>query len=352
LSTAQHEPTSPVGPDEPIRLFGRPWVADPIFWLMLVGALVIGGSAAFVAGRDNSNLGTVGSLTSAVLAAVVWAALLGLLPALIRRTLTRRRQRDLLTRQPPSTEPGWYPDPTNLARYRWWNGTTWDAEVNPAPAPRTAGAAGIAGITVAAITVLGLWGIGLATATTTLSPTTAPAPDLSPLPLTDPQELADDLATMFPSPSASPPAPVEAFSEQLTMDLAKSYGKVTKKIGAMTKVRPAPGDTPRDFANKYTQAVREATGAYRYFNNLLEQVTSQEIIGPYPPLELLTDFDRAVGTYLATSAKVSGALVRCSESRLIEWCIKREQGIQGDLQTIQFEQVQAAIKALIDAREQ
>lgn len=51
---------------------------------------------------------------------------------------------------PSDTPPDWYPDPTDPARERWWNGTAWTNDVRPTPSRRTAIAAGAAAGSVAA----------------------------------------------------------------------------------------------------------------------------------------------------------------------------------------------------------
>lgn len=345
-----------VGPEPTLRLLRRPWVSDPIFWVGVVVAVVFGVVAALTIAQSQQGGNFAQVALAGLFSAVVWWALATFVPAGIRLLILRRRRTALLERRPPSLEPGWYPDPTDLTRYRWWGGSAWGTEVSPAPSNPAVGSAGLVvlGIAAAAVVVGSFLlvpapvnpaagsEIDAATAEKILEDlqTYMPTPD----------ELQDELASQFPSPS---PEPRAAFDPQLTEDLAKAYGRMAEAFHKANKLNPKPGETAADLVNTYGRKVSEATDEWKKFNSLLGQVRSQEQIGDYPPLELLRRVEGSVSRYLNTAEQISRSFYMCLTVPDAETasCIESSQAMYEGSSQREFEEVGKAIKALAEARQ-
>jgi len=339
-----------------LRVLRRPWVSDPIFWVGIIVGVVFGVAAALTTARSQQGASFAQVALAGLFSAAVWWALATFVPAGIRLFLARRNRASLLERRPPAVEPGWYPDPTDLTRYRWWGGSAWGPEVSPAPPSPAVGSAALVvlGVAAAAVVVgsfLLIPAPGNPAASGEIDAATAEKilEDLQTY-MPTPDELQDELASQFPSPS---PEPSASFDPQLTTDLAKAYGRMTEAFYKANKLNPKPGDTASDIVVTYGRKVSEATDEWRKFNSLLDQVRTQEQIGDYPPLELLRRIEGAISRYLRTAQRISASFYMCLAVPDAEKaaCIQSSESMYEGSSQKEFEEVGAAIKALADARE-
>lgn len=352
--SVDHTGPEATGSEPQLRLLRRPWISDPIFWLGTVVGVLLGVVAVWTSARAETGFAQIA--LAGLFSAAVWWAIATFVPAGIRLLIARRSRAALLERRPTESEPGWYPDPTDLTRYRWWNGSEWGREVNPAPPTRQVGTASLVVLGVAAaVVVSGSLLLTPApvnpTASTEMDAATAEGilDDLqSNMP--DSEELQDGLASQFPSPS---PEPSAAFDAKLAMDLAKAYGRMTDAIYKANDLSSKPGDTPADLVLAYSRKTGDVSDEWKKFNRILGQVRTQEQIGEFPPLELLRRVEGAVSRYVRTTDQISRSLFICltvSESEMSS-CIDTSRAMYEGDATRQFAEVGDAIKALADARE-
>jgi len=331
-------------------------VSDPLLWVGAVIGVLFGIAAALSTAGSQQGVSFALVALAGLFSGVVWWALATFVPAGIRLLIWRRHRAALLERRPPAIEAGWYPDPTDLTRYRWWDGSKWAAEVNPAPSARSVGAAGpvVLGAAAAAV-VVG----SLLIAPASVNPVAGGAMDAATAEqaledlqsfMPSPDELQDELASQFPSPS---PEASALFDAKLSMDLAKAYGRMTEALYEANDLSAQPGDTVEDLFYSYGRKIRKATDEWRSFNRLLGQVRKQEQIGDYPPLDLLRRVESRVSWYLKTAEQISRSFLICLSGPEAELtaCVESSRAVYEAKSEQQFKELDEAVKELADARE-
>lgn len=345
------------GPDEPQRLFRRPWVSDPLIWIGAVSAVGLGTLSAFGLAFGETGVSAVQVALGSLFAALFWGLLTGLVPATIRKRLAYGRSESLLRQIPESVSPGWYPDPTNLTRYRWWDGSSWQSEVNPAPNARVVGRAGPVLLVLVTPVVLAV-SLLISGAANTSSQNTVSNEDSAQQMLEDLQsylpdseDVQNELKSRFPSPA---PVPSEQFAPQLSDALAISYGTMTQDVYAVAELRPDENGSLSDYSRQYVRRVTRAMDSWDSFNELLNQVSSQRQLGDFPPLDLLRDVDVSVGRFLVVADGIAGDIRRCTtlSGQALALCLESSQSMYGNEYEVRLIAVGETIQALAEAREE
>ena len=138
----------PERPGRPRRtLFRHPVSRDPMFWAGTAAAFVAGLLAAQASPQVNATLResawpwlsiamralTPSDISVALMGVAAMTAwlVIACVPAIIRRSIRRRMDREALLLPPPDRLPGWRDDPTGAGSWRWWNGMSWTGAVRP-----------------------------------------------------------------------------------------------------------------------------------------------------------------------------------------------------------------------------
>lgn len=346
------------GPEEPIRLFKRPWVTDPLIWIGAILGLVLGLVSAFAVARDGSNAGVIVVAAAGLVSGIFWWALSALLPAAVRFWTARRRRDTLLARTPEEADPGWHPDPTNLTRYRWWDGNAWQKEVNPGPVQLPIGRSGpiLLSATVGIVLISSLWMSSVVSQSNDNSEVDAATAgemleDLRTL-LPDADELQEELRTLAPASPSATPQPT--YDPQLSESLAIAYGQMTEAVFAAAGLQPSDSESPSAYARNFAREVATARESWMDFNELLGSVEAQRQIGDYPPLNLLRRIDQSVEEFVSAAELTSQAMVLCGslESSAIGPCIQTAQAEYGDRYLSALERVGEDIQELVAAQDE
>ena len=177
--------TPAAGPEPRPGLLKTPWTSDTLFWVAIVLLALFGIAGVRSAVRTVSGPFGVGGLwfvenLTLAMTTAIWFALVLVIPAAIRRRIRNSQRRKALAVGPGTSEPGWHVDPVDSTRYRWWNGTSWDDVVAPAPPQRSAGTWGVvllAVVLAGPMVVFTIWGLAESSGGASRASTTSAAAD-------------------------------------------------------------------------------------------------------------------------------------------------------------------------------
>ncbi len=261
--------SSQPGPEARPTFFTRPLAKDPIFWTGIAGIVLLGSTSAF---RGTTTLATTspfgfiaGALDTAVAVGIAWL-IAGFIPAVIRRLIRRGRRKTALNTRPTTAEPSWQVDPLDARRYRWWNGTNWDAIVSPPPVQGPNKVAWLLIPAAAVVFVASLVG-GLAGSGITVG--------------------------------------------GKGLEVADAYGRSLEAIREYVDIQVNPSD-PIGSIQRKLSAVRTASRDHSLFSIALDGVEFQNEIGPFPTLAELREYEMASADYLEVHTEYMERIAVCS----------------------------------------